>query len=146
MELSTRVDVLGSGDSFRNLEHRLRMIRSQQLDYHEHGIDAPPELERLAKRALVIGDEMTTGLPVDSARVKQWEPGGSSWCAVWRCVHSLSLAGIRRCVRSSCSAAASPSLDAFRAIMLSCSVPANSCWSLRCSRSLTAPWSWLAKP
>ncbi len=72
MELSTRVDVLGSADSFRNLEHRLRMIRSQQLDYAEHGIDAPPELERLAKRALVIGDEMTTGLPVDSARAHGW--------------------------------------------------------------------------
>ncbi|MFG1950630.1 ATP-binding protein [Micromonospora sp. NPDC048830] len=72
METSTRVDILGSGDSFRNLEHRLRMIRSQQLDYAEHGIDAPPELERLAKRALVIGDEMTTGLPVDSARAHGW--------------------------------------------------------------------------
>ncbi|MEU8113616.1 ATP-binding protein [Micromonospora sp. NPDC048947] len=72
MEISTRVDILGSGDSFRNLEHRLRMIRSQQLDYAEHGIDAPPELERLAKRALVIGDEMTTGLPVDSARAHGW--------------------------------------------------------------------------
>ncbi|WP_425426922.1 ATP-binding protein [Asanoa hainanensis] len=72
MELSSRIDVLGSGDSFRNLEHRLRMIRSQQLDYAEHGIDAPPELERLAKRALVIGDEMTTGLPVESARAHGW--------------------------------------------------------------------------
>ncbi|GGM30043.1 ATP-binding protein [Micromonospora yangpuensis] len=72
MEISTRVDILGSTDSFRNLEHRLRMIRSQQLDYAEHGIDAPPELERLAKRALVIGDEMTTGLPVDSARAHGW--------------------------------------------------------------------------
>ncbi|MGC4890133.1 ATP-binding protein [Micromonospora sp. DT227] len=72
MELSTRVDLLGPNDSFRNLEHRLRMIRSQQLDYAEHGIDAPPELERLAKRALVIGDEMTTGLPVDSARAHGW--------------------------------------------------------------------------
>ena len=48
------------------------MIRSQQLDYAEHGIDAPPELERLAKRALVIGDEMTTGLPVESARAHGW--------------------------------------------------------------------------
>ena len=72
MELSSRVDVLGPGDSFRNLEHRLRMIRSQQLDYVEHGMDAPPELERLAQRALVLGDEMTTGLPVDSTRVHGW--------------------------------------------------------------------------
>ncbi|AEV88960.1 hypothetical protein ACWT_7951 [Actinoplanes sp. SE50] len=72
MELSSRIDILGSNSSFRNLEHRLRMIRSQQLDYAEHGIDAPPELERLAKRALVIGDEMTTGLPTDSARAHGW--------------------------------------------------------------------------
>ncbi|MFC7550310.1 ATP-binding protein [Plantactinospora sp. GCM10030261] len=72
MELSSRIDLLGSGDSFRNLEHRLRMIRSQQADYAQHGMDAPPELERLAKRALVIGDEMTTGLPVESARAHGW--------------------------------------------------------------------------
>ncbi|GAA4933229.1 ATP-binding protein [Actinoplanes utahensis] len=72
MELSSRIDILGSNSSFKNLEHRLRMIRSQQLDYAEHGIDAPPELERLAKRALHIGDEMTTGLPTDSARAHGW--------------------------------------------------------------------------
>lgn len=72
MEISSRLDILGSNSSFKNLEHRLRMIRSQQLDYAEHGIDAPPELERLAKRALVIGDEMTTGLPVESARAHGW--------------------------------------------------------------------------
>ncbi|WP_369916041.1 ATP-binding protein [Plantactinospora sp. KBS50] len=72
MELSSRIDLLGPGDSFRNLEHRLRMIRSQQLDYAQHGMDAPPELERLAMRALVIGDEMTTGLPVESARAHGW--------------------------------------------------------------------------
>jgi AAA-like domain len=71
-EISSRVDILGPGDSFRKLEHRLRMIRSQQLDYVEHGMDAPPELERLAQRALHIGDEMTTGLPVDSSRGHGW--------------------------------------------------------------------------
>ncbi|MBT8228104.1 MAG: hypothetical protein HKP61_08405, partial [Dactylosporangium sp.] len=72
MELSSRVDILGPNDSFRNLEHRLRLIRSQQKDYAEHGIDAPPELERLAKRALIIGDDITTGLPVDSSRAHGW--------------------------------------------------------------------------
>jgi hypothetical protein len=72
MELSSRVDILGPNDSFRNLEHRLRMIRSQQADYAEHGMDAPPELERLAQRALHIGDDMTTGLPTDASRVHGW--------------------------------------------------------------------------
>ncbi len=72
MEISSRVDMLGPGDSFRNLEHRLRMIRSQQLDYAEHGMDSPPELERLAQRALHIGDDMTTGLPTDASRTHGW--------------------------------------------------------------------------
>ncbi|HIV57298.1 MAG TPA: ATP-binding protein, partial [Candidatus Stackebrandtia faecavium] len=72
MEISSRLDVLGPGEAFRNLEHRLRMIRSQQHDYDEHSMDAPPELERLAKRALVVGDEMTTGMATDAARVHGW--------------------------------------------------------------------------
>jgi hypothetical protein len=72
MEISSRVDILGPGDSFKNLEHRLRMIRSQQLDYAEHGMDSPPELERLAQRALHIGDDMTTGLPTDASRMHGW--------------------------------------------------------------------------
>ncbi|WP_432705321.1 ATP-binding protein [Actinorhabdospora filicis] len=72
MEISSRVDVLGPGEAFRNLEHRLRMIRSQQHDYDEHAMDAPPELERLAQRALGVGDEMTTGLPTDASRVHGW--------------------------------------------------------------------------
>ena len=72
MELSSRIDVLGPGEAFRNLEHRLRMIRSQQHDYDEHAMDAPPELERLAQRALVVGDEMTTGVATDAARIHGW--------------------------------------------------------------------------
>ncbi|HLL68116.1 MAG TPA: ATP-binding protein [Micromonosporaceae bacterium] len=72
MEISSRVDLLGPNDSFRNLEQRLRLIRSQQKDYAEHGIDAPPELERLASRALAIGDDVSTGLPVDSSRAHGW--------------------------------------------------------------------------
>ncbi|MGH8879116.1 MAG: ATP-binding protein, partial [Stackebrandtia sp.] len=72
MEISSRLDILGPGEAFRNLEHRLRMIRSQQHDYDEHAMDAPPELERLAQRALNVGDEMTTGLATDAARVHGW--------------------------------------------------------------------------
>ncbi len=68
LELSARVDILGPGGAFRKLEHRLRVIRSQQRDYDTHQMDAPPELERLAGRALVLGDQMTTGLPVEASR------------------------------------------------------------------------------
>nr|WP_205752541.1 ATP-binding protein [Cryptosporangium phraense] len=72
MEISSRVDVLGQGDALRSLEHKLLTIRSQQRDYHEHEMDAPPELERLAQRALDISDEMSTGLDLDAARVHGW--------------------------------------------------------------------------
>ncbi len=72
MELSSRVDVLGQGDALRSLEHKLLTIRSQQRDYHEHEMDAPPELERLAQRALDISDEMATGLDLEAARIHGW--------------------------------------------------------------------------
>ncbi len=72
MEVSSRVDVLGQGDALRSLEHKLLTIRSQQRDYHEHEMDPPPELERLAQRALDISDEMATGLDLDAARVHGW--------------------------------------------------------------------------
>ncbi|WP_100448904.1 ATP-binding protein [Glycomyces xiaoerkulensis] len=72
LEISSRVDILGPGEAFRDLDHRLRLIRSQQHDYDEHALDAPPELQRLAERALNVGDEMTTGLPIDAARAHGW--------------------------------------------------------------------------
>lgn len=72
VETSSRVDVLGPAGSAASLERRLRMIRSQQGDYADHTMDSPPELERLAKRALEVGDEIGTGLPVDSSRVHGW--------------------------------------------------------------------------
>jgi hypothetical protein len=72
VEWSSRVEILGPAASHGSLEHRLRMIRSQQRDYADHGVDAPPELERLADRALEVGDEITTRLPVDSSRVHGW--------------------------------------------------------------------------
>lgn len=72
MELSSRVDVLGPGDALKSLEHKLLTIRSQQRDYHEHEMDSPPELERLAQRALDISDEMATGLDLDAARIHGW--------------------------------------------------------------------------
>ncbi|SDL31696.1 AAA-like domain-containing protein [Glycomyces sambucus] len=72
VELSSRIDILGAGEAFRDLDHRLRLIRSQQRDYDEHAMDAPPELQRLAERALGVGDEMTTGLPIDAARAHGW--------------------------------------------------------------------------
>jgi hypothetical protein len=72
VEYSARVAILGPDASRGHLERRLRMIISQQGDYADHGIPAPLELGRLAERAAVVGDEIDTGLPIDSSRAHGW--------------------------------------------------------------------------
>lgn len=69
VEWSSRVQVLGPAASRGTLERRLLMIRSQQRDYADHNLPEPPELERLALRASQVGDDIDTGLPLDSSRV-----------------------------------------------------------------------------
>jgi hypothetical protein len=71
-ELSSRVDVLGPADTAGALARRLLLIRSQERDYRDHDLDVPPELARLAERALTVGDEIATGRPVDATRVHGW--------------------------------------------------------------------------
>jgi hypothetical protein len=72
VEISSRVDVLGPADTSGSMSRRLLMIRSQQRDYADHDLDVPPELARTADHAVEVGDEITTGRPVDATRVHGW--------------------------------------------------------------------------
>jgi len=72
VEWSSRVDILGPQDAKAQVEHRLRMIRSQQDEYRAHGVDSPTSLETLAGRAMEINDEMETGRPEIASRVHGW--------------------------------------------------------------------------
>jgi hypothetical protein len=72
VEWLSRVNILGSGASHGSIAKKLAMILSQQGDYAEHNRREPPELARLAARAAQVGDEITTGLPVDSSRAHGW--------------------------------------------------------------------------
>jgi hypothetical protein len=72
VEWSSRVAILGPAASRAMLERRLLMIRSQQRDYADHDYPEPLELGRLAVRATQVGDEIDTGLPVDSSRAHGW--------------------------------------------------------------------------
>lgn len=72
VEWSSRIAILGPAASRGTLERRLLMIRSQQVDYADHGLPEPPELGRLADRASEVGDQIDTGLPVDSSRAHGW--------------------------------------------------------------------------
>lgn len=72
VEWSSRVTILGPRASHGSIEKKLRMILSQRRDYADHNLPEPPELARLATRAAEVGDEITTGLPVDSSRAHGW--------------------------------------------------------------------------
>lgn len=72
VEWSSRIDVLSPAAVRPSIERRLLTIRSQRRDYEDHDLPELPELERLADRATVVGDQMDTGLPVDATRVHGW--------------------------------------------------------------------------
>lgn len=69
VEWSSRVLVLSPQTARSTLTRQLRMIRSQQDDYGNHGEDVPLELDRLAVRAMQVEDQMDTARPEDAARV-----------------------------------------------------------------------------
>lgn len=72
VEWSSRFDVLDSAAARGGVQQRLRTIASQREDYADHGLQAPPELERLIARAAQVGDEIDTGLPVNACRAYGW--------------------------------------------------------------------------
>jgi hypothetical protein len=72
VEISCRIDLLPPALAAKSLERKLRIFRAQLVDYADHGLDAPPELDRLASRALETGDRIATGLPVDAVRAHGW--------------------------------------------------------------------------
>lgn len=72
VEWSSRIGIHGPAASRSPLERRRLMIRSQQRDYADHGLDEPLDLARLAERAAVVGDEIDTGLPAVSTRAHGW--------------------------------------------------------------------------
>jgi hypothetical protein len=72
VEVSSRVNVLAPEDAARSLESRLLVIRNNQRDYREHDLDSPPELDRLARRAMQLSDDLRTGREVDMVRMHGW--------------------------------------------------------------------------
>ena len=72
VETSSRVDILAPAATSRRINQQLLKIRYQERDYAEHGLDAPPSLSRLAGRALQVGDEIDTGIPVEATRAHGW--------------------------------------------------------------------------
>lgn len=69
VEWSSRFHVLPPAVARGGIEHRMKMILSQQQDYADHGDHVPLELGRLADRAAAVIDQIDAGRPEDAARV-----------------------------------------------------------------------------
>jgi hypothetical protein len=72
VEWSSRVDVLTGPEAQQAIQRKLLVVRDMQRHYHEHDLDEPLMLERQARHARVVEDEMTQGADVVANRVHGW--------------------------------------------------------------------------
>jgi hypothetical protein len=72
VEWSVRVDVLSGAEAQQAIQRKLLVVRDMQRHYREHDLDEPLALERQARHARVVEDEMTQGADVVANRVHGW--------------------------------------------------------------------------
>ncbi len=72
VEWSVRADVLTGADAQEAIQRRLLVVRDMQRHYAEHDLDEPLALERQARHARVVEDEMTQGADVLATRLHGW--------------------------------------------------------------------------
>jgi hypothetical protein len=72
VEWSIRLDVLDGDQALDAVQRKLLVVRDMQRHYHDHDLDEPLALERQARQARAIGDEMTTGGDTKGTRVHGW--------------------------------------------------------------------------
>jgi hypothetical protein len=69
VEWSCQFDVLSGGDARRAIQHKLMVVRDMQRHYAEHDLDEPLALDRQARHAREVEDQMSRGAEVAAARV-----------------------------------------------------------------------------
>lgn len=72
VEWSAQFDVLSGGDARQAIQRKLLVVRDMQRHYHEHGLDEPLALDRQARQARQVEDQMSRGVDVAAARVHGW--------------------------------------------------------------------------
>jgi hypothetical protein len=72
VEWSVRLDVLDGDQALDAVQRKLLVVRDMQRHYREHDLDEPLALERQARQARSIEDQMTTGNEVTGTRVHGW--------------------------------------------------------------------------
>ena len=72
VEWSVRLDVLDGETALNSVQRKLLVVRDMQRHYQAHDLDEPLALERQARQARAIEDEMTAGGDVVGTRVHGW--------------------------------------------------------------------------
>ncbi|HEX2895382.1 MAG TPA: ATP-binding protein [Marmoricola sp.] len=69
VEWSCQLDVLSGGEARKAIQHKLLVVRDMQRHYAEHDLDEPLALDRQARHAREVEDQMSRGAEVAAARV-----------------------------------------------------------------------------
>jgi hypothetical protein len=72
VEWSIRLEVLDGEQALDAVQRKLLIVRDMQRHYRDHDLDEPLALERQARQARSIEDEMTTGGDTTGTRVHGW--------------------------------------------------------------------------
>jgi hypothetical protein len=72
VEWTAQLEVLNGPDARRAIQRKLLVVRDMQRHYREHDLDEPLALDRQARQARVVEDQMTRGTDAGAARVHGW--------------------------------------------------------------------------
>lgn len=72
VEWSAQFDVLSGVEARRSIQHKLLVVRDMQRHFAEHDLDEPLALERQARHAREVEDQMTRGVDVAATRIHGW--------------------------------------------------------------------------
>lgn len=72
VEWSCHLDVLSGVEARRAIQKKLLVVRDMQRHFGEHDLDEPLALDRQARQAREVEDQMTRGVDVAATRVHGW--------------------------------------------------------------------------
>lgn len=72
VEWSCHLDVLSGVEARKAIQKKLLVVRDMQRHFGEHDLDEPLALDRQARQAREVEDQMTRGVDVAAARVHGW--------------------------------------------------------------------------
>ncbi|HSE71134.1 MAG TPA: ATP-binding protein, partial [Nocardioidaceae bacterium] len=72
VEWSAQFDILSGGEARQAIQRKLLVVRDMQRHYREHDLDEPLALDRQARQARQVEDQMSRGVDVSAARLHGW--------------------------------------------------------------------------